>query len=116
MPYMAVTNANSRFWMKMPMFICNCQCFVFHFVVTLVCIDMLHWNATFKCNVTLNWMYYIATCPSVEPKDRSVCTNECSSDDDCQYDRICCTNECGGHTCSDFVEMCQVRWCSYILV
>ena len=50
------------------------------------------------------------TCPTVQSSNKAVsdCANECSSDDDCQYDRICCSNECGGRTCSDSVEMCQV--------
>ena len=51
------------------------------------------------------------TCPTVQSSNKAVsdCANECSSDDDCQYDRICCSNECGGRTCSDPVEMCQVQ-------
>jgi len=54
------------------------------------------------------------TCPTIQSSDKkaSDCANECSSDDDCQYDRICCTNECGGRTCSDSVEMCQVKFMS----
>ena len=49
------------------------------------------------------------TCPTVQSSNEENCVDECSTDDDCQYDRICCSNGCGGHTCSDFVEMCQVR-------
>jgi len=55
-------------------------------------------------------IFVTETCPSVESKDRPVCANECSSDDDCQHNRICCTNECGGRTCSDSVEFCKVRY------
>ncbi|XP_065920033.1 kielin/chordin-like protein [Dysidea avara] len=55
------------------------------------------------------------TCPTVQSSNKAVsdCANECSSDDDCQYDRICCSNECGGRTCSDPVEMCQLIQCDW---
>ncbi|XP_065920034.1 kielin/chordin-like protein [Dysidea avara] len=55
------------------------------------------------------------TCPTVQSSNKAVsdCANECSSDDDCQYDRICCSNECGGRTCSDSVEMCQLIQCDW---
>ena len=53
----------------------------------------------------------VKTCPAIESttEENINCTDECSSDDDCQYDRICCSNGCGGRVCSDSVEMCQVR-------
>ena len=50
----------------------------------------------------------VRTCPTVQSSNEENCVDECSSDDDCQYDRICCSNGCGGHTCSDSVEMCEV--------
>ena len=53
--------------------------------------------------------YIGQTCPTVKPTNDTNCADECSSDDDCQYDRICCSNGCGGRVCSDSVEMCQVR-------
>ena len=51
----------------------------------------------------------VRTCPTVQSTNEENCVDECSSDDDCQYDRICCSNGCGGRVCSDSVEMCQVR-------
>ena len=56
------------------------------------------------------------TCPTVQSSNVENCVDECSSDDDCQYDRICCSNGCGGHTCSDSVEMCQVRSMTIIVL
>ena len=52
--------------------------------------------------------YTDQTCPTIQSSKEEICVDECSSDDDC-HDRICCSNGCGGHTCSDSVEMCQVR-------
>ena len=49
------------------------------------------------------------TCPTVQRTNEENCVDECSSDDDCQYDRICCSNGCGGRTCSDSLETCAVR-------
>ena len=49
------------------------------------------------------------TCPTVQSTNEEDCVNECSSDDDCQYDRICCSNGCGGKSCSDSDEKCEVR-------
>ena len=54
------------------------------------------------------------TCPKVQNTSEENCTDECSSDDDCQYDRICCSNGCGGHVCSDSVERCAVRSISVV--
>ena len=51
-------------------------------------------------------------CPTVQRTNEENCVDECSSDDDCQYDRICCSNGCGGRTCSDSLEACAVR--SYV--
>ena len=63
------------------------------------------------------WIYVVLfcfcivrTCPTVQStKELENCVDECSSDDDCQYERICCSNGCGGHVCSDSVETCAVR-------
>ena len=61
-------------------------------------------NCTLYCIVSTG-----QTCPTVQgTATEQNCTDECSSDDDCQYDRICCSNGCGGRVCSDSVEMCQV--------
>ena len=72
----------------------------------------------YTCNyyntVLLSIVY---TCPAVESNDENNCAtidDECSSDDDCQYDRICCSNGCGGYTCSDAMETCWVRYQSVL--
>ena len=51
----------------------------------------------------------VRTCPTVQSTNEENCIDECSSDDNCQYDRICCSNGCGGRVCSDSVETCAVR-------
>ena len=59
--------------------------------------------------INLCWFAPVVhTCPTVQSSNEETCVEECSSDDDCQYDRVCCSNGCGGHTCSDSVEMCEV--------
>ena len=68
---------------------------------------------TVKIAIYITFMIYVPvdqTCPTVE-RNNSVenCVDECTSNDQCRYDRICCPNECGRRTCSDSVEMCQVR-------
>ena len=56
------------------------------------------------------------TCPTVQRTNEENCVDECTSNDDCQYNGICCSNGCGGRTCSDSVEMCQVRSVSFIVL
>ena len=53
------------------------------------------------------------TCPTAQSSNEETCVDECSADDDCQYDRIC---ECGRHTCSDSIEMCRVRSVSIVVL